>query len=80
MKTEILLIREWEGAGRLQRIESCPPDHYHLCQDRQHQNHDYDYQNDFDLLVINEEEEGVVCDKLGVDQWSGRSEPGHSTI
>jgi len=27
------------------------------------------------LLVIYEEEEGVVCDKLGVDQWSGRSEP-----
>ena len=46
-------------------------DHYHLCHDRQHQNHDYDYQNDVDLLVINEEEEGVVCDKLGVDQRAG---------
>ena len=46
-------------------------DHYHLCHDRQHQNHDYDYQNDVDLLVINEEEEGVVGDKLGVDQRAG---------
>ena len=30
VKTEILLIREWEGAGRLQRIELCPPDNF--CQ------------------------------------------------
>ena len=44
-------------------------DHYHLCHDRQHQNHDY--QNDVDLLIINEEEEGVVGDKLGVDQRAG---------
>ena len=27
-----------------------------------------------------EEEEGVVCHKLGVDQWSGRPEPGGGIV
>ena len=35
---------------------------------------------DENLLVIDEEEEGVVGDKLGVDQGSRRSEPGNDVI
>ena len=35
---------------------------------------------DENLLVVDEEEEGVVGDKLGVDQGSRRSEPGNDVI
>ena len=35
----------------------------------------YHCHDDDDLFVIYEEEEGVVCHKLGVDQWSSRPEP-----
>ena len=35
---------------------------------------------DENLLVIDEEEEGVVGDKLGVDQGTCRSEPGNDVI
>ena len=36
--------------------------------------------DDENLLVVDEEEEGVVGDKLGVDQGSRRSEPGNDVI
>ena len=35
---------------------------------------------DENLLVVDEEEEGVVGDKLGVDQGSRRPEPGNDVI
>ena len=35
---------------------------------------------DENLLVVDEEEEWVVGDKLGVDQGSRRSEPGNDVI
>ena len=36
--------------------------------------------DDENLLVVDEKEEGVVGDKLGVDQGSRRSEPGNDVI
>ena len=60
-------------------IYNCHNLHYHHCNPIKYTIKN-PCVNDDDLLVIDEEEEGVVCDKLGVDQWSGRPEPGHSTI
>ena len=49
---------------------------HHSDDDDDDDGDDDDDNDDDDLLVIYEEEEGVVCHKLGVDQWSGRPEPG----